>query len=239
MTIRQRIIRLARRAGYDIVRYNLQSHPMTRYCKLLEQHGITLVLDVGANIGQFAMELRSFGYRGRIVSCEPGSAAFAMLQRQAAGDPAWSCRRIALGAREGSAALHLSANSQSSSLLTISVLHVEAAPGSRTVGQEEVPVTTIDAVLAAERKTDDRVFVKIDTQGFEHEVLAGASSSLPFLRGMELEMSLRPLYEGQLLFDDLLPRMRDAGFVLVDIEPMFHHPGSGELLQVNATFYRL
>jgi FkbM family methyltransferase len=238
VSLRQRIVRLARRAGYDIVRYNLQAHPKTRFARLLEERGITLVLDIGANIGQFALELRSFGYRGRILSCEPGAEAFAQLQRQTAGDPGWTCRKVALGAREGSASLHLSANSQSSSLLQINARHVEAEPTSRTVAVETVPVTTVDALLAGEQKTGEKVFLKIDTQGFEHEVLAGATASLALLGGVQVEMSLQPLYEGQVLFDDLLALLRKAGFMLVDIEPVFHHPGTGELLQVDGTFFR-
>lgn len=238
MTIRQGIVRLARRAGYDIVRYNLQAHPKTRFAKLLEQRGITLVLDIGANIGQFALELRSFGYLGNILSCEPGAEAFAQLQSQASGVPGWTCKKVALGAREGTAQLHLSANSQSSSLLQITARHVEAEPTSRTLSVETVPVTTVDALLAAEQTKGENVFLKIDTQGFEHEVLAGASASLRMLRGVQVEMSLQPLYEGQVLFVALLAQLRQAGFTLIDIEPVFHHPGTGELLQVDGTFFR-
>ena len=99
-----------RRSGYDVV----SKRPTV--ADWLRQRGVSVVLDVGANEGQFARELRDWGYRGRIVSFEPIPAVAATLREQAAHDPAWEVRECALGREAGTATLHVSALSVFSSL---------------------------------------------------------------------------------------------------------------------------
>ena len=105
---------LFRRAGVEVIARQPRNFPRLRRPLLLREEGITLVLDVGANSGQWAMELRRGGYQGRIVSFEPGSDAFAALERAAEGDRLWECRQLALGSHSGTATLNLAANSVSS-----------------------------------------------------------------------------------------------------------------------------
>src|SRR4051794_23129302 len=88
-----------RRAGIDLVRYPYSSDPAKRWVQMFGHHGIDLVLDVGANDGGFAGDIRAFGYTGRIVSFEPLAEAFAGLCRRAAVDEKWSGVQAALGAR--------------------------------------------------------------------------------------------------------------------------------------------
>ena len=103
--------------GYDVVEYRPDLHPLARRRRLLERAGVDAVLDVGANIGQFAMELRAdLGWRGRIVSFEPLAAAHAMLAARAAEDGRWDAHPYALGDRDGSARIGVAGNSYSSSL---------------------------------------------------------------------------------------------------------------------------
>src|SRR5436190_1656211 len=111
-------------------RLDLVSDPLpARVAAMLDHFGLDTVLDVGANIGQYATALRASGYRGRIVSCEPLSDAFAHLQRRAARDPAWAVRQTAVGSEVGTAQINISANSFSSSLLEMTDAHTNAAPG--------------------------------------------------------------------------------------------------------------
>src|SRR5215831_3678983 len=81
------------KTGVDVTR----SSPLTHRMQLIEKYAIDLVLDVGANTGQFARQLRQYGYTGRIVSFEPLRAALLQLQTQAARDPAWEVWPYALG----------------------------------------------------------------------------------------------------------------------------------------------
>ena len=104
-----------------------------RRLRLLASRGVNLVLDVGGNIGRYALRTRSAGYRV-IVSFEPLRSAYAELSARTATDPEWDCRRQALGSSAGEAEIHVSQNSYSSSLLEIDDRHLESAPESRHVG---------------------------------------------------------------------------------------------------------
>jgi FkbM family methyltransferase len=198
----------------------------------------TTVLDVGANIGQYASALRASGYRGAIVSCEPLSDAFAHLVRRATHDPRWHAVRTAVGAEPGSAQINISANSYSSSLLTMTAAHTSAAPGSETVATETVPVTTV-ADLVAERGIDpEKTLLKIDTQGYEAPVLDGAGPLVGKLAAVSLELSFVPLYAGQQLFDDLVARLCGAGYLLYGLEGGFGDRRTGRMLQCDGLFVR-
>ena len=209
-----------------------------RIAALLGHLGATTVLDVGANIGQYATALRASGYDGAIVSCEPLSDAFAHLQRRSARDPRWEVRRTAVGSEIGTAEINVSANSFSSSLLEMTDAHTSAAPGSETVAAEHVPLTTV-AELVRELDLDpDRTLLKIDTQGYEAPVLDGAGPLVGKLAAIALELSFVPLYAGQQLFDELVGRLREAGYVLYAIEGGFGDKRTGRMLQCDGLFVR-
>ena len=143
--------------------------------------GIDLVFDVGANTGQFAREIRDSGFKGRIVSFEPLSAAHQELTVAAASDQLWAVHeRCALGDQEGSVTLNIAGNSVSSSVLEMAAVHAAAAPGSAYVGQEETTLVKLDSVAHKYIGGSQRPFLKIDTQGFEWQVLTGARANLAF-----------------------------------------------------------
>ena len=199
---------------------------------------MTTVLDIGANIGQYASALRASGYRGDIVSCEPLSDAFDHLRRRSDRDPRWQVVRTAVGATAGSTQINVSANSYSSSLLPMTAAHTDAAPGSQFVRTEEVPVTTVAELVDARRIDPGRTLLKIDTQGYEAPVLDGAGSLLESFAGVSLELSFVPLYDGQQLFDDLTTRLRGRGFTLYGLDAGFGDPRSGRMLQCDGLFVR-
>jgi FkbM family methyltransferase len=200
--------------------------------------GLTTVLDVGANIGQYASALRACGYRGQIVSCEPLSDAFAHLRRRAERDARWETINTAVGAHTGTAAINISANSFSSSLLTMTEAHTSAAPGSETVATQPVPLTTVAELVEDRGLEPVRTLLKIDTQGYEAPVLDGAGPLVGELAAISLELSFVPLYEGQQLFDDLVARLRGAGYVLYALEGGFGDRRTGRMLQCDGLFVR-
>jgi FkbM family methyltransferase len=226
---------LLRRFGYDLVRYQPPSLPLVR---LLAEHRIGLTLDVGANDGTYARALRAGGYAGRIASFEPLSEAFGRLEALAAADPGWECRRLALGSTFGSADLNVAGNSSSSSLLPMTARHVESAPESAFVATERVEVVPLDSLRGSLWRPGERIFLKIDVQGYELPVLEGARETLEDVQVLQAELSLVPLYEGQALLPQLAQLVADAGFALVSLNSVFTDPRSCKLLQVDGLFAR-
>jgi FkbM family methyltransferase len=233
---RQEARTACRRLGFDLIRADQGAG--YRQVALLRSIEATLVLDVGANAGQYGQELRRNGYRNRIVSFEPLSEAFSKLARTTVADSDWTAVHLALGDESGSATINVAENSYSSSILPMLPKHLDAAPDSGYVRTEVVPIATLDDVMPEYMRSDDKVFLKIDTQGFERQVLAGASESLGHIVGAQLELSLVLLYEQSMLFVEALLFMRDAGFALVELQPGFSHPVTGQLLQCDGLFIR-
>ena len=202
--------------------------------------GIDLVFDVGANVGQFARNAREEGYRNTIVSFEPLSDAHGLLIQSAGGDERWIVHeRCALGAAPGEANMNVAQNSFSSSLLPMLATHSDAAPESVYIGHDLTRVITLDSVFDHYGVGSERVFLKIDTQGYEKQVLDGARASLPRIMAVQLELSVVPLYESQSLYRHFFAFFEEAGFTLWSLSPGFTDRRTGQLLQFDAVFVRL
>lgn len=181
---------------------------------------VDLVLDVGANTGQFARKLRARGYKSEIISFEPASEPFKELERSAASDPNWQVRNAALGSQPGEATINIAENSVYNSFRDRTAVASAFDTRSAAVKQERVEVTTVDEVLA--NKRDRRIFLKIDTQGYEREILAGAGKSLPFILGILLEIPIVHLYEQTWTLQEVLCYLNGLGFVPAQITPTNH-----------------
>ena len=205
---------------------------------LMASRKISLVLDVGANIGQFASQLRRRGYKGRIVSFEPLAMEYAQLQENAAQDPEWECRHTALGSFNGTSEINRAGNSYSSSLLPMLERHIAHAPDSGYVGKEEVTIVRLDSLAQEIIKRNDRVYLKIDTQGYEMEVLKGSENILDKVILIELELTVVPLYENQVLYEEMAQHLNGLGYDLVWVEKGFSVPETGEVLQFDGIFLR-
>jgi FkbM family methyltransferase len=217
--------------------FEVRRHPAARRQRLFRAHGVDLVLDVGASDGGFGRQVRQFGYDGRIVSFEPLAAAFARLSAHIADDPLWTARHHALGDDAGPAVMNVASNSASSSLLPMQDAHRRASPSVDYVGTETIRVERLDDVAPEVVETDDRVYLKIDTQGFERQVLAGGPATLGQCVGLQLELSFVSLYEGGMLIDEALSWAYAHGFHLTVVEQGWAAP-TGEMLQVDGIFFR-
>lgn len=212
-----------------------------RLQQLLARHGINLVIDVGANEGQYAERLRAAGYVSRIVSFEPGSQAHGVVSAAAADDPAWTVApRMALGAADGTATLHLSRRSDMSSLKPMRDVTRETFPKAPMVAQETVEVRRLDHVFdtVVGARPEDRVYLKIDTQGSEAEILSGAGDVLRRIIGLQIEMSLVPLYEGEPGYLALLNQVHEMGFDLHFVVPGYFSRRLACQLQIDGVFFR-
>jgi len=217
--------------------FGITNSPELRRQKLIERLGVRTVLDVGANEGQYARALRDFCFSGKIFSFEPIPEAFHALKKQFQNDPAFDAFECALGPDEKEISFNVAGNSVSSSVLAMEQLHEAAAPHSAYVRTLKVPMKRLDQIEAL-KNLKDTTLLKIDVQGFEKGVLEGAKNILPRIVAMELELSLRPLYQGAPNYSEIISYAHDLGFRLFYLDPGFMDEKSGELYQLNGTFIK-
>ena len=227
---------LLSRVGLKLIRY--PESDLKRRMQLFRTFGINKIIDVGANAGQYALTMRKLGYSGPIISFEPLRDAFSLLQKASAGDENWQIHNIALGEEDRKAEINVADNSYSSSLLDIMPAHVHAAPQSRYVSKQEVTIRKLDSIFADFYHKQDRILLKIDTQGFEKNVIDGAEQSLSKITGIQVEMSLQELYSREMLFSEMIHYLGERGFDLYSLENGFSDPESGRLLQVDGIFFK-
>lgn len=231
--------KIVRSFGMDIVGYPPADTRTAHLAHLLNHQGVDLVFDIGANLGQYASTLRRAGYVGGIVSVEPVSNAHDALLSAASSDANWQVApRLAVGPFEGEVTIHVSNRSDMSSVLPMREETLMALPKSYYVGKEQVEQVTLDALFDRYGQGAKRPFIKIDTQGYEGRILESGTGALAAVHGLQLEMSLVPLYEGEANCLDILRRVRELGF-----EPHLFLPGYfskrlGRQLQVDGVFFR-
>ncbi len=183
--------------------------------------------------------LRGIGYTGPIVSFEPLSSAHRKLTVAAAGDSNWIVApRAALGSAKGSIQINVSGNSVSSSVLPMKEAHLAAAPESRYVATENVALERLDELLPSVFKGVGALILKMDTQGYEEQVLKGAEEILSRVVAIQMEISLIPLYQDAPTLVHIVTAMRALGFHLFQIVPGFRDVTTGQLLQLDGIFVR-
>jgi FkbM family methyltransferase len=187
----QSIKALLRSWGIKIERYDLSSSHDLRLARMLAANSIDLVIDVGASRGEYALALQSHGYKGRILSFEPLRSAYTVLVERSQGNRSWQAAdRMALGDTNGTVVMNIAANSTSSSVLDMLDRHRMAAPTSAYIATEEADVRRLDGIDHPFISEAAATFLKIDTQGYESHVLAGAAGYVGRIRGLQMELSL-------------------------------------------------
>ena len=200
---------------------------------------IEYVIDVGANEGQFAQELRKSSYNEFIYSFEPLFDAHKKLVLNSLNDPKWIIHKpVACGSQQGKLSINIAGNSASSSIRTMLSSHLNAAPYSKTIGFQNIEVVTLDSEIERWLEVKAPIFLKIDTQGYEEEVLAGAEKTLKVVEAVQIELSILELYQGQKLYDYFFGFFAERDFLLFDIIPGFFNYKTGQLLQFDAIFVK-
>jgi FkbM family methyltransferase len=162
------------------------------------------------------------------------------LLRQAAAHPNWEVAgQYALGDRRDTVELHIAENSIASSILAPTNIHLQHSPHAVQVATEVVPMDRLDHLAQPFVEKSQNPFLKIDVQGFEEQVLRGATKILPKLVGLQVELSFLPIYEGQKLFPEMFSFISDMGFVLHRMMPAWVDKKTGQWLQADGIFFRV
>ena len=216
------------------------SWPQRKFLRdLLRRLSIDCVLDVGANVGQYGEDLRAIGYRGLIISFEPDPASYRSLISNIAEQPNWKALNVALGSHSTTATLNLMAASLFNSfrLPTEEDTDAYAAP-NRVVGTAEVQIETLARVLPRLKAEHGfrRVFLKMDTQGFDLEVFRGAAGVHDQIVGIQSELPVKHLYRDSVHWTQAVAEYQAAGFDLAGFYKV--NPGRPEIVEFDCYMVR-
>jgi FkbM family methyltransferase len=218
------------RLGLEIHRAGYHRNVMN----FIADREIDTVVDVGANQGQFAKTLRAQGYRGKIMSFEPVPTVYATLVKTAAPDPDWDTKNFALGAEAGTAAINVATSSVFSSILPSAAAARHYTNATAVERTETVQIRKLDDVVPT---TSGNIMLKIDTQGYEKQVLEGGRQTLRMAKGVLMELPVIHLYEQTWQFHEAVAFMAEAGFVPAQIHPVTYHSVDKEsLVEVDCLF---
>jgi FkbM family methyltransferase len=198
----------------------LESRALLKH--VLQRLDINCVLDVGANEGQFGIALRDIGYKGWILSFEPVSETFRLLQRAAQDDASWRVFPYALGALTENRAINVVDHNVLSSFLTPRPDSLERFPRNRVERTETVAIRRLDDVIeeCTAGIESPRIYLKMDTRGFDLEVMKGAESTLRKVLALQTEVSFKNIYEGMPGFMDSIREFQAREFEVVGFLPV-------------------
>jgi FkbM family methyltransferase len=230
--------RLARQWGYELVPARKPRDPYAQLAQALAAFAVDAVIDVGANRGQYARLLRRVGWPGTILSIEPQPTLQAELEEEARADPGWLVApAMAIGADEGEAILEVSAETDMSSLLPQTSLLRQISPSSEVVQHLRVPLRRLDRLELIEQSAWRRLFIKLDIQGGEVAALDGAAGLLSRTVGLQVEMGLVPLYQGEADWRTIVDRLGADGFELYLLIPGYFERKLMRQMQVDGVFF--
>lgn len=225
--------RVLHRVGLDVTAYSAMRNHELRRAALIRDRAIGLVMDGGAHKGEYASTLRQLGYEGQILSVEPLPGPFAQLKRRAARDSQWRCVNSALGMESGRTTIHANPISEVSSLLPATgMVNTQGWQATRPL---TVGVRTIDSLLA-DYFWNGALYIKLDVQGYEMQVLSGAEDAVRRASAIELELSTVELYRGSVLFPDAVWQLHRLGFSIYSMEPVLVDHLSARVLQLDCIF---
>ena len=201
--LRQLVRRWFRSAGF-------QRRIAPDFVDVMNDHDINVVLDVGANDGDYGREIRDRGYNGLIVSFEPNPKVYDRLKTSIAGDSNWVAYPYALGEDDGEAELSVAENDAMSSFKELT--EFGKGTGAKSTATVNAKIVRLDTFLNAHPEYMKNIYLKIDTQGFEMEVLRGAGNILPRIAAVQAEIALVHTYADELDWLAIISWMRDRKF---------------------------
>lgn len=209
------------KAGVDLKRTVSQSTLESHLHFAIKKYDIDLVVDVGANSGQFGQLLRMIGYRGRILSFEPLMSPFESLRARAHRDGNWTAVNLALGRDNGVLEINEYQSTEFSSALKPTTFAAERFGLSRSSFEKRmVPMETLSGYFGQNPDSAKRIFLKMDTQGYDFNVFAGCAPIISKIALLQSEISFQPVYEGVPDYKASLREYGSRGFFLTGIFPV-------------------
>lgn len=210
---------VAERSGFDMIaKWRVPNLSYTHRIRTLFKHfGITSVIDIGANAGQFYDQMRNeIGFAGPIYSFEPDPKLAAALAERATIDPDWTIFPVALGSSAGMTKFNVMTNPVYNSFHAPDLRQVAHHENGNVVANTvEIEVRTLDAMAAAFPDLS-HTYVKMDTQGFDLEVLKGGQQVARQIPALQTEVSLKPLYLGGPTISESIAAFSEVGFAVAD-----------------------
>ena len=224
------IVKIFAWSGYEISKINREGSHLSRIKKFIDLLNTNLVLDIGANKGQFARSIRKTGYNGKILSFEPLKEVYDELTINSFKDKKWEVYpRRAVGNSNSEITINVSKNFASSSVLNILDEHVNSASDSKYINSYLVKQIKLDDIELDKNFTS--IFLKIDVQGYELDVLKGAEELLDRVSLIKVEVSYTQLYENSTNWRTLIDFLNTKDFEIWDVENGFRNPKNLRLLQ--------
>lgn len=208
---------------------------------LFSKYDFGLVLDIGANQGQYYHQIRNeIGYTGWIVSVEPIPADFEILKCKVGNDPKFIAINQACGSSVGTVTLHVMADSKLSSLYKANDRFKDRFFSDMSDTREiEVEMTTVEGILnILGIKWKGDIFLKTDTQGHDLEVLKGLGSYTETIRAIQCEQSVIPIYDGVNDFTSLNNYLNLQNFHLFSSTPVLRDKKDQSIMEINAFYIR-
>ncbi len=227
--------------GYQVcrVRPTSISPAFSDMKQLCEGVGRPVVLDVGAYHGTISKTFRRILPQAAIYAFEPFPESFEWLRSNIKSDPDIRAFNYGMSSSDGERRFHSNVNAATNSLLETHELGATTwGRGVTTTATVRVQMKTLDSVVQSLGVTQIDI-LKLDVQGAETQVLAGAESTLSSgaVRMIYSEIITQPTYKGQVRFDAALAAFYDRGFDLFNIYNL-SNTKQGQLRQVDAIFTR-
>lgn len=197
------------------------------------ENKINTIIDIGANIGQYASASKQFYPESIIHSFEPVPSCFKQLKNNTLNQKDIYTHNLALGSSEGTIKFYQNEHSHASSALPVSGYQKENVPITRNAKEIEVKVSTLDTFTFSTLMPSP-ILLKMDVQGYEMEVLKGGREFLKKVDYVLLETSFTPMYENEPLFDDLHTYLKSEGFEL--LAPLDFLRKNDKILQMDVLY---
>lgn len=205
--------------------------------KWLRSKEIKTIIDIGANIGQFAEDISFILPDAMVYSFEPLEECYLQLLEKFSQSKRFKAYNLALSNQTGKIVMRRNQYSPSSSFLPMTSLHKQCFPFTEHETTQEVSVTSLDNI-ATQLAIEKPLMIKIDVQGFEDKVIEGGKHTISQASVIVIEMSIEPLYENQVLFEGIYRMLKELGFSYKGNYDQLVNPSDGYILQVDGIFVK-
>lgn len=224
--------------GYDLIKSKKSPTLISHISQLIKIHKIDLILDVGANDGQFARLLRDFGYKGQIFSFEPVKNTFNKLIHTSKNDELWKVFQFGLGDKVETLEINVSVASDLSSILTANSFGTNEYPNIAVGYKELIKIQTLDNFFIENNLAGKNIFLKMDTQGYDLKVFQGAKKSLFDIKVLLSEISFIPIYEGMPLWFDAISLYESFNFGVSGFYPVSRNKQNFSLIEADCVLVK-